>query len=48
NEEFSLDVSLLKLMRYSKEPNTSKIFSKYLQQKAYDFIENSLHHPSKS
>ncbi|CAG8777101.1 23268_t:CDS:2, partial [Gigaspora margarita] len=48
NKEFSLGVSLLKLMRYNKGPNTGKIFSKYLQQKAYNFIENSLYRPSNS
>ncbi|CAG8739217.1 7231_t:CDS:2, partial [Gigaspora margarita] len=48
NKEFSLGVSLLKLMRYNKGPNTGKIFSKYLQQKAYNFIENLLYRPNNS
>ncbi|CAG8708664.1 32226_t:CDS:2, partial [Racocetra persica] len=45
DNELSLGVSLINLMRYSKGPKTGKVFSKYLQQKAYDFIEESLYRP---
>lgn len=48
NDELSLGVSLLKLMRYNKGPKSGKIFSKHLQQKAYDFIERSLYRPKNS
>ncbi|CAG8836569.1 1719_t:CDS:1, partial [Racocetra persica] len=43
NNKLSLGVSLLNHIRYSKGSKTSQIFSKYIQQKAYNFIKWSLY-----
>ncbi|CAG8608034.1 1283_t:CDS:2, partial [Racocetra fulgida] len=41
--ELLLAFSLIQTMRYKKDQNIGKIFSKYLQQKAVDYIENSFY-----
>ncbi|CAG8818940.1 902_t:CDS:1, partial [Racocetra persica] len=38
NSELNLVVLLINLMKHKNSPKAGKIFSKYLQQKAYNFI----------
>lgn len=46
DEELSSASNLISLMRYPKGSNMGKIFSPYLQQKGYNYLNQSLYKPN--